>query len=70
MIDNHENPIAQQNMQKRGQFLLRRRTLLAASLATIAIAPISKAFGGGVRPLKEQVNPDCAYAYAYVYVLE
>ncbi len=68
MIDDHEDPISQQNIQKRGQFLLRRRALFAASLATIAAAELSKAFAA--RPLMEQINPDCAYAYAYVYVLE
>tara|TARA_B100000378_G_scaffold158377_1_gene127487 strand:- start:34 stop:246 length:213 start_codon:yes stop_codon:yes gene_type:complete len=69
MIDDHEDPIAPQDMQKRGQLLLSRRALLAASLATIAAAPISKAFGGGLQPATVQSNPECAYAYAYVYVL-
>lgn len=70
MIDDHEDPIAQQRMRKRGQFLLSRRALFAASLATIAAAQVSKVFGGGAQPLMEQINPECAYAYAYVYVLE
>lgn len=70
MIDNHEKPIVEQNMQKRGQFRLGRRALFAASLATIAAAQASKALGGGARPLAEQINGECAYAYAYVYVLE
>ncbi|PTW60503.1 hypothetical protein C8N35_104126 [Breoghania corrubedonensis] len=70
MIDNHEDPIAQQNTQKRGQFLLSRRTLFAASLATLAAAQVSKALGGGARPVTEQINPECGvYAYAYVYAL-
>lgn len=69
MIDNHEDPIAQQDMRKPGQLLLSRRTLCVASLATIAGAQVSKAYGGGVRPLMEQIKPECAYAYAYVYVL-
>ena len=70
MIDDHENPVAPQDMKKRGQFLLSRRALFAGSLATIAAAQVSKAFGGGLRPLAEQIIPDCAYAYAYVYLLE
>ena len=66
MIDDHRDPIA---VQRRVQFPLTRRALLAASLATIAAAPISKAFGGGLQPATVQSNPECAYAYAYVYVL-
>jgi len=66
MID---DPIAQQDIQKRGQFPLTRRALLAASLATIAATPVSKAFDGGLQPAAEPINPECAYAYAYVYVL-
>nr|WP_272209705.1 hypothetical protein [Marinicella sp. W31]MDC2875529.1 hypothetical protein [Marinicella sp. W31] len=67
MVDDQEAPIA---VQRRGQFPLTRRTLLAASLATIAAAPVSKAFGGGLQPVTEQINPECAYPYAYAYVLE
>tara|TARA_B100000378_G_scaffold100703_1_gene80135 strand:- start:645 stop:848 length:204 start_codon:yes stop_codon:yes gene_type:complete len=67
MIDDHEDSSA---VQKRGQFPLTRRALLAVSLVTIAAAPVSKAFGGGLRPVTEQINPECAYAYAYVYLLE
>ncbi len=70
MIDDHEDPIAPQDMQKRGQLLLSRRALLAASLATIAAAPVSKAFGGSVQPVTGQINSECTYPYAYVYVLE
>ncbi|WP_292060007.1 MULTISPECIES: hypothetical protein [unclassified Martelella] len=66
MIDDHQYPIA---VQRHGQFPLTRRALLAASLATIAAAPVSKAFGGGLQPATAQSNPECAYAYAYVYVL-
>ncbi|MGX1306476.1 hypothetical protein AB7M35_001196 [Amorphus suaedae] len=69
MIDNHEHPVAQQNTRKRGQLLLSRRTLCVASLATIVGAQASKAYGGGVLPLREQIRPEWAYAYAYVYVL-
>ncbi|MEO1988385.1 MAG: hypothetical protein ABGX47_17335 [Martelella sp.] len=67
MIDDYRDPIA---VRRRGQFPLTRRALLAASLATIAAAPVSKAFGGGLQPATAQSNPECAYAYAYVYVLE
>lgn len=67
MIDDHVGP---NTVQRRGPFPLTRRALLAASLATIAAAPVSKAFGGSARPLAEQTDPECAYPYAYVYVLE
>lgn len=66
MTADHEDPIA---VQRRGQFPLTRRALLAASLATIAAAPVSKAFGGSVQPVTGPINPECTYAYAYVYVL-
>ena len=66
MIDDHEDPIA---VQKRGKFPLTRRALLAASVATIAAAPVSKAFGGSEQPVTRPINPECAYPYAYVYVL-
>ena len=67
MIDDYRDPIA---VRRRGQFPLTRRALLAASLATIAAAPVSKAFGGSVQPVTGQINSECTYPYAYVYVLE